>query len=242
MCEIGEVLNICFCMWSQLLWKHQNNASSFSSLPLLSTCYVFLYQFKCLGLGLRFSLGLFVCLCWKYHSTGLFGLLGFCRLYSRECQGQSCWLQIAGVCHPTRPVHLPRHEQTQQNFWSCQSRSNHQCFRYAGKEGVTIVLPLQLLPCCGEQGVWSTREEEEQPQRVDSVQGAKFKYKYLIQVPTQAISSYILTLWRLAQLSFPECLMPSCTLCPRSTLGKFIHVEEVMATTQTWYHLTARWK
>lgn len=69
------------------------------------------------------------------------------------------------------------------------------------------------------------------------MQGAKFEYK---RIPRQAICSYMLTLWRLALLSFPECLMPSCTLCPISTLGKFIHVEEVVAMTQHWYHLTAR--
>lgn len=43
--------------------------------------------------------------------------------------------------------------------------------------------------------MWSTLEEEGKPWIVDSVQGPKFEYKYILH---QAISSYTLTLWRLA--------------------------------------------
>lgn len=122
-------------MWSQRLWKRQSNTSSFRSLPLLSPYRVFLCQFKCLGLCLLdFSL---VCLFVSLLEILLswpFTLSGFCGVDSRKCKGQSGWFQTASVCHPTWPVHLSCHKQAQQNFWSRKSSSNHQHFRYVGKE------------------------------------------------------------------------------------------------------------
>lgn len=49
--EIREVFNICFCPCSQLLRKHRNDTRSFSSLPLLSACCIFLWQFQHLWPG-----------------------------------------------------------------------------------------------------------------------------------------------------------------------------------------------
>lgn len=204
-------------MWK--LWKQQNNAGCSSSLPFSSACFIFLCQAYCKVMNhLWFCFVFFFLFSWfaclpfrKCHCSGLFVPLGFCRIYSRKCEGQSGWLQAAGVRHPTRPIHLPCYQQTQQNLRCCQSCRNHQCFRYAGKKGV---VNNSLFPAGPAFLLGNVMEEEGRPWRAHSLQGAKFEYQCL---PCRAISPYILTPGRLAQLSLPACLVLSCTLCPRST-------------------------